>query len=287
MGRLRPEDLIREHPEHDFLIADKRFASPYMLAAHQAFYDFAAGHTTSTSHVLDAGCGTGFGSERLAQSAGFAIGVDVKPLLTRYAAQHHGSNGLRLAAMDGCEMAFGDHSFDVVVVNELLEHLPEHRPFLLEVRRVLKPGGVFVCATVNRAHTFGSGEDPLNPHHYREFSASEYRGELERYFADVALLGQGFGAQFERYSSHPGARAIEWALVRLGMKQRIRPSLRIRVRSLLTGSHPHGDGEGQFTVSDVAVESALYLVAVCRAPGPGQALAASRLPSSERPWRVR
>ncbi|MGL6105004.1 class I SAM-dependent methyltransferase [Romboutsia sp.] len=42
---------------------------------------------------------------------------------------------------------FDDESFDVVIANMMLYHVPDLNRGLLEVRRVLKPGGKFYCAT--------------------------------------------------------------------------------------------------------------------------------------------
>ena len=44
---------------------------------------------------------------------------------------------------DGSIMPFEDASFDVVISTEVLEHVPDPDSYLLEVKRVLKPGGVF------------------------------------------------------------------------------------------------------------------------------------------------
>ncbi|MGL6108429.1 class I SAM-dependent methyltransferase [Romboutsia sp.] len=42
---------------------------------------------------------------------------------------------------------FDDESFDIVIANMMLYHVPDLNRGLLEVRRVLKPGGKFYCAT--------------------------------------------------------------------------------------------------------------------------------------------
>jgi SAM-dependent methyltransferase len=219
----------------------------------------------------------------LAAAARLAIAVDVKPILVQYARQEYDRSGIRVAAMDACRLAFADDSFDAIVADELLEHLREYRPFLDETVRVLQPDGLFVCATVNRAHTFGSPTNPLNPHHFFEFDETDFRTELSRYFSDVELLGQGFGEQFEKYNQHAAARAIEWLLVRLRVKQWLSPQLRMRVRSWLTGSDPGGDGDSQFVVSGERVDQAFYLVALCRGPrasGTGD----QGVPSRQKGW---
>ena len=44
---------------------------------------------------------------------------------------------------DGKKMPFEDASFDVVISTEVLEHVSDPDAYLMEVKRVLKPGGMF------------------------------------------------------------------------------------------------------------------------------------------------
>ena len=44
---------------------------------------------------------------------------------------------------DGSIMPFEDSSFDVVISTEVMEHVPDPDSYLIEVKRVLKPGGMF------------------------------------------------------------------------------------------------------------------------------------------------
>ena len=48
---------------------------------------------------------------------------------------------------------FEDHSFDVVIANSMLYHVPDLEQGLREVRRVLRDGGIFYCATLGE-HNF-------------------------------------------------------------------------------------------------------------------------------------
>lgn len=46
--------------------------------------------------------------------------------------------------VDG-RIPFDDNSFDVVVSNQVFDHTEKPRPVFAEIRRVLKPGGVFIA----------------------------------------------------------------------------------------------------------------------------------------------
>ncbi len=57
--------------------------------------------------------------------------------------------GARLLHLDERRFAFADNSFDIVVSIDCLEHLPEEAPFLAELFRVTKPGGVAIVTVPN------------------------------------------------------------------------------------------------------------------------------------------
>ena len=119
-----------------------------------------------------------------------------------------------------------------------------------------------ICATVNRVHSFGTAEDPLNRNHFREYDAADFRDELLRRFEDVEILGQGFSQSFEAYMNNRSARGIEWVLMQLNIKHRIPAAWRARVRSWITGVRATEARPEEFAVTDSDVERSLYLVAV-------------------------
>lgn len=266
MPSLMPEDLIRAYPEIDFLVAEGDVSSSYMVSIHRAFYEFVASQVDGGT-ALDAGCGTGFGTELMARRAERTVGIDLKEKLVRYGREQYGRRGLSYLVMDVDDLGFDDASFDVVVADEMLEHLPDHRPFLDEAVRVLKPGGLFLCATVNRAHSFPNGADPLNRNHFREFDAADFRRELGGWFGEVEVLGQGMSEVFRRYLQNRPARGIEWVLLQLNVKHRIPAAWRARVRTWITGARAEGTTPADFAVSDRDVPGSLYLVALARRVG--------------------
>ena len=59
---------------------------------------------------------------------------------------------LRFLAADVQDLPFADRSFDVVMANFMLYHVPDRSRALAEIRRVLRPGGRLVATTVGRGH---------------------------------------------------------------------------------------------------------------------------------------
>ena len=96
--------------------------------------------------LLDYGCGAGE-MVQIANSAGFnAYGVDMfyGGGSAREAAARAGLLGDKVRELeDGC-IPFPDHHFDVILSNQVFEHIDEFDVPLREINRILKPGGVFV-----------------------------------------------------------------------------------------------------------------------------------------------
>lgn len=99
--------------------------------------------------VLDAGIGTGAMSHALWQVLAKRfrlVGIDISPAMLAEA-RHLSDYGidLTLDQADLTALPYPDASFDIVLVAHVVEHLgrPDHA--LVELVRVLKPGGVVVC----------------------------------------------------------------------------------------------------------------------------------------------
>jgi arsenite methyltransferase len=95
--------------------------------------------------VLDIGSGPGFLATTMADlvgNTGEVYGVDISQELLTLAAEHcrHQSQ-LRFLHAEARSLPFPDACFDAVVVTQVLEYLQDVRLALLEMRRVLRPGG--------------------------------------------------------------------------------------------------------------------------------------------------
>lgn len=102
--------------------------------------------------VLDLGCGGGFMAETLARREAQVTGVDPSLASLEAAQQHARSQGLDIAyrAGTGEAIPLASRSVDRVVCVDVLEHVLEVEKVLAEVRRVLRPGGIFFFDTINR-----------------------------------------------------------------------------------------------------------------------------------------
>jgi len=98
--------------------------------------------------ILDVGCGPGRWYHAIQKKFPQAsyYGIDLFPgMIARHPARS------RLALADAQRIPFPDETFDVVMANHMLFHVPDIDRALREFRRVLKPDGT-VMATTNSIH---------------------------------------------------------------------------------------------------------------------------------------
>lgn len=141
--------------------------------------------------VLDSACGEGYGSSLLAQEAGCVVGLDLDEEVIKKAGQKYGNEKLSFHAGSIEKLPFEDASFDAVVSYETIEHVPAEiqKNFLSEIRRVLKPGGMLIMSTPNKA-VYTDRVKGQNPFHIKEFYVKEYREFLENYFPEIEMFCQ-------------------------------------------------------------------------------------------------
>ena len=105
---------------------------------------------------LDVGCATGMLIESMRGQGWDVQGVDVCRESAEYGATHR---GVRIFAGTLEEAHFPEASFSAIHFSHLIEHLPDPRGFLIEVRRILVPGGCIIVTTPNvdgfQARLFG------------------------------------------------------------------------------------------------------------------------------------
>lgn len=106
---------------------------------------------TSPLRVLDVGCGAGTQCFLYAELGHGVVGVDINAPLIEIARKRARTANIagEFHLGSAAALPFEDGSFDVCLLNELLEHVPEWQRCLDEATRVLKPGGILYVSTTN------------------------------------------------------------------------------------------------------------------------------------------
>jgi ubiquinone/menaquinone biosynthesis C-methylase UbiE len=117
------------------------------------------------ARVLEVGCGTGVLTRRLARlpAVETVVGVDPAPALLEQARELAADvPSITFQEADGRALPFGDETFDVVVFDSTLSHVPELERALAEAHRVLRPSGRVAVFDGDYATTVALGDhDPL------------------------------------------------------------------------------------------------------------------------------
>lgn len=139
--------------------------------------------------VLDVASGEGYGSALMADVAFSVVGVDISEEAVRHASSIYEKPNLKFSHGSVTNLNFPDASFDVIVSFETIEHVSEQDQMLAEIRRVLRPDGVFVISSPNRPiYSEESGEH--NKFHIKELDFSELDELLRMHFPNIQYFGQ-------------------------------------------------------------------------------------------------
>lgn len=155
--------------------------------------------------ILDAGCGSGR-TMQLLLAYGTVSGVELSESAAEVA-RARGVGEVKIGRLE--ELPWGDEHFDLITCLDVIEHTPDDRATLAELRRVCRPGG-HLLVTVPAYPRLWSVHDEVN-HHYRRYSRAALR---------AAALGAGW--ELERMSSFNSTLLAPAAAVRLSRRRRAR-----------------------------------------------------------------
>jgi SAM-dependent methyltransferase len=135
------------------------------------------------ARVLEVGCGGGQFAARVAEEnpAARVLATDLSPRFVELTA----ARGVSAQVADVQALPFADAAFDVVAALWMLYHVPDLDRGLAEVRRVLRPGGLFVAVTNGDEHVAdlrrAAGGGPV----VTAFSTENGEAALRRHFGRV------------------------------------------------------------------------------------------------------
>lgn len=205
----------RPAPNNPTYLRDKQYVNAANLDARIALHqDFSTNHygwmrwvfdhfeaLPATARVLELGCGTGaLWQENLARvPAGWKITLsDFSPGMLEQAQQQLAGSapGFAFDVVDIQDIPYASASLDAVIANHMLYHAADRQAAIAEVRRVLRPGGLFFAATNGARHMqelvdlcdrFDPTLDLFRASMAASFSLENGAAQLAQSFANVAL----------------------------------------------------------------------------------------------------
>ena len=179
-----------------------------------------------TGRALDVGSAAGFCMAALRELGFEAHGVEVSETIARHAIDALGFDTVHIGTLDSAPYA--PHSFDLITMWDVVEHVVDPHALLATARELLKPDGLLVLETQDidspfarllgrRWHHFKHAE------HIYHFTPATVRSLLERAGYDVRGLTHRFGGKYvsfhfiaERASRlHPALSTILAPLARI------------------------------------------------------------------------
>lgn len=102
--------------------------------------------------ILDIGCGGGLLSEPMARLGADVVGADAAERNIPVARVHADRSGLSIDYRHTTAeaLAGAGEEFDVVLNMEVVEHVASPIDYLTACQKLLKPGGLHICSTINR-----------------------------------------------------------------------------------------------------------------------------------------
>lgn len=166
--------------------------------------------------VLDVATGTGYGAMMLSKNAKHVTAVDCSADALAYAQEHYGADNITYVEADAHSLPFENATFDVVVSFETIEHLKRPDIFVWEVKRVLKPDGVFCVSTPNDDE-FMEG----NTFHIHEFKLPELQEIIKKHFRNAKYYCQAtyIGAALMNFDEMRAGGVVEEAVITFGQPE--------------------------------------------------------------------
>jgi SAM-dependent methyltransferase len=155
--------------------------------------------------VLEVGCGSGNLLLDSALPARTAVGVDPSLPALKFCMSRRRGPQFHFSRAAGERLPFRDGCVDLVVLVEVIEHLPEPALTLRQIARVLRPGGRLVMTTPNYdwpspwpllewlADRSGLVARMRDAQHVTRFGPSSLAALLEREAFEVVRLGTMYG----------------------------------------------------------------------------------------------
>lgn len=181
-------DACNEYSESDPYSVEDNIDSDFHRRRIEITVDLtreAASFLKNRPNILDLGCGQGHITERIRQAVEGAevTGLDYSVAAIEYA--HDRYVGIDFSVGDAYESPYAKGYFDIIVCNNLWEHVPDPLLLLSKVKGILRHGGYFIISTPSRYRTEnllrilrGKQVNFMSPHHVTEYTVGQVKEQL-------------------------------------------------------------------------------------------------------------
>jgi SAM-dependent methyltransferase len=119
-------------------------------------------HLPPYARILELGCGPGWlwldNLDRIPPGWQITLSDISSGMLERATHNLEGRRPFQFRVIDAQSIPFGNETFEAVIANHMLYHVPDKSAALAEIHRLLKPAGLFYASTVGERHLVEMGE---------------------------------------------------------------------------------------------------------------------------------
>jgi 2-polyprenyl-3-methyl-5-hydroxy-6-metoxy-1,4-benzoquinol methylase len=161
--------------------------------AHLSIYYFALSYAQGKT-VLDAGSGAGYGSAYLVENGAHGVvGIDVSQEAVQFSQRYFDFPNLRYQVMSLEDIqGFADHSFDLILSSNVLEHVPDVLKFFNSAWRLLVQNGTMIVAVPPVIDDATKNININNTYHLNIWTPHQWYHVLQMFFTDVQCYRHRF-----------------------------------------------------------------------------------------------
>ncbi len=258
--RIIPEDIKSQEEYVNYLL-------------HLFGYIHVVSIISPESIILDSGCGDGYGAFLLSNHIKKVIGIDVDPEIISGARQNYSGN-IRFDLYEGRRLPYEKSVFDAITSFQVIEHVEDVDQYLLELKRVLKPGGQLFITTPNRIHRLKPGQEPWNIYHKREYDRKTLVKTLEKIFEQVQIRGingtkEAQQIEIERVKKNKLLASLDVLKLRTIIPEKLKRKILSMSRKVMRSSEKKSVDLTIFTINDIYVtdnniEDSLHFFCICK-----------------------
>lgn len=130
------------------------------------------------------------------------VGIDISDEEFAAASDKFKDARVEFMVMDAGQLTFADNTFDTVAMKNGLHHLPDIRVALAEMKRVLKPGSLFIIYEILSSHQNEKQLSDILNHNFA-LKIDRLKGETHNYTLErQAIIDHIDALKLSRYDSH-------------------------------------------------------------------------------------
>ncbi|GJL79621.1 MAG: hypothetical protein NPINA01_26100 [Nitrospinaceae bacterium] len=146
LAQLYLQDGQKNHYYRDYILERTNRRSSYNKQYHRRL-KLIEKYSSKKGRLLDIGCGGGFFLKAAQERGWDPHGIDIVPDFVKFARNELQLKNIHCGSLE--ESQYEDRFFDVIVLWDLIEHLPHPASFLKTINQIMRPDGLLVIWTPN------------------------------------------------------------------------------------------------------------------------------------------